>query len=115
MQTRVLKFLLVNSYRVWIYLILQNYTTVEIDLKEAAEKAERDKQAAVEDEKERVENERLEKEEAQRAKAANLEHRKIINRLAIKAFKAHGYEEEKAVGILKLIVNNRIPNVTINY
>ena len=70
---------------------------MERDLREAEERAERDKITAIEAEKERAEKERLEKEEIQRARAADVEHRRKINRHVIELFVECGLEEKKAI------------------
>lgn len=88
---------------------------VELDLKLVEEKAEREKQAAIEEEKIRLENERLEKEEAQRIKAANVEHRRVINRQIIKLFMECELTQEKSLKVLKAILNKGKDLITINY
>ena len=88
---------------------------VEKDLREAEEKAEREKIAAIEAEKERAEKERLEKEEIQRARAADVEHRRRINRQVIKLFAGCGLEKEKAIEVLTAIIKNGQEFITIKY
>ncbi len=89
---------------------------------EAARKAEREKQEALDrqrreqEEKERAEKERAEeKKRAEERKAANLNHRKAVNNRVLKKLIQCDISEENAKDIIKDIVLNEIPEITINY
>lgn len=83
--------------------------------KEATEKAEREAEAKAE----RVERERVavetDKINAQRAREANIEHKRTINRETLDSMIGNGVVPEDAQAIIKLIAQGKIANVTINY
>lgn len=94
--------------------------------KDAAERAEREKAEAVaaaerraQEEADRAERERQAKADAQRredeARAADVEHRRSINRAAVAALVALGIEEETAAAVVTAIVQGKVPAVAIRY
>jgi len=94
--------------------------------KKAAEKAERDKQAAIIAERERIqkiERERieaekkqaLEKEKAELIKSQDVEHRRKVNRQALEDLKKIGVDQKQAMIIIKAIASQNIKNISINY
>lgn len=92
------------------------------DIKAAEERAEREKQEALErqrkeqDEKERLDRERIAAEKAEEErKAKNLNHQRAVNRRVLKKLVALDISEEKAMDIIKDILRNPIPEITINY
>lgn len=105
----------------------------EREKKEAAERAEREKQAAIDAEKRQAQEEadrirheaeakeaariaeqkRIAAEEA--ARAADVEHRRTINRKAVADLVANGIPKEMAEKALVAIVNGKISGVTIRY
>lgn len=93
---------------------------------ERQEAAERQRQAVADaEERERKaaakrEQERLDAEERQRAedaaRAADIEHRRVINVAAAQAIAKHANVEiETASAVLVAIIRGQVPNVTINY
>lgn len=94
--------------------------------KDAAEKAEREKAEAVaaaerraQEEADRAERERQAKADAQRredeARAADVEHRRSINRAAMAALIALGISEDDAATVITAIVQGKVPAVAIRY
>ncbi|HEL4279768.1 TPA: hypothetical protein UN081_000708 [Stenotrophomonas maltophilia] len=94
--------------------------------KDAAERAEREKAEAVaaaerraQEEAERAERERQAQADAQRkadeARAADVEHRRSINRAAVAALVALGIEDEIAAAVITAIVQGKVPAVAIRY
>ncbi len=94
--------------------------------KDAAEKAEREKAEAVaaaerraQEEADRAERERQAKADAQRkadeARAADVEHRRSINRAAMAALIAQGISEDDAATVITAIVQGKVPAVAIRY
>lgn len=94
--------------------------------KDAAERAEREKAEAVaaaerraQEEADRAERERQAAAETQRkadeARAADVEHRRTINRAAVAALVAAGLSEEAAATAITAIVQGKVPAVAIRY
>lgn len=94
--------------------------------KDAAEMAEREKAEAVaaaerraQEEADRAERERQAQADAQRkadeARAADIEHRRSINRAAVAALVALGIEDEIAAAVITAIVQGKVPAVAIRY
>lgn len=94
--------------------------------KDAAEKAEREKAEAVaaaerraQGEADRAERERQAKADAQRqedeARAADVEHRRSINRAAVAALVGLGVSEADAATVITAIVQGKVPAVAIRY
>ncbi|HHA2470833.1 hypothetical protein [Stenotrophomonas maltophilia] len=94
--------------------------------KDAAEKAEREKAEAVaaaerraQEEVDRAERERQAQADAQRkadeARAADVEHRRSINRAAMAALIAQGISEDDAATVITAIVQGKVPAVAIRY
>lgn len=94
--------------------------------KDAAERAEREKAEAVaaaerraQEEAERAERERQAQADAQRkadeARAADVEHRRSINRAAMAALIAQGIGEDDAATVITAIVQGKVPAVAIRY
>lgn len=88
---------------------------------QAAKQAEIDRQNAVEAERNRIEQEAKAKADAERKaeeqRKANVEHMRSINREAIKAlcFEIPSLTEEVAKDVIRAIVKNSVPNVSIKY
>ena len=87
----------------------------EREKKEAEEAAERDREAAVKDEKKRQADQIKADKEAEEKRQANKRHRGKINREAKASFVTEGYTEKAAEEFIKLIVQGKIANITINY
>ncbi len=94
--------------------------------KDAAARAEREKAEAVaaaerraRDEADRAERERQARADAQRkeeeARAADVEHRRAINRAAMAALIALGISEADAATVITAIVQGKVPAVAIRY
>lgn len=94
--------------------------------KDAAARAEREKAEAVaaaerraRDEADRAERERQARADAQRkeeeARAADVEHRRAINRAAMAALIAQGISEADAATVITAIVQGKVPAVAIRY
>lgn len=94
--------------------------------KDAAERAERAKAEAVaaaerraQEEAERAERDRQAQADAQRkadeARAADVEHRRSINRAAMAALIAQGISEDDATTVITAIVQGKVPAVAIRY
>lgn len=85
----------------------------------AAERAERDKQAAIEAERQRAEHQRkTEQEAADREKAereANKKHRQNIHAQIKTAMLAAGLDDAQAVALIKAIAAGSVPHVSIEY
>jgi hypothetical protein len=92
------------------------------DAIDAIQKAEDDKNAAIEDERRRAESFRKEQEELKRKeneliakKAAGKAHQAKINNQSVDSFVAAGYERDMAIKIVTIIAKKSIQNITINY
>lgn len=86
------------------------------DQKAAEIKAEADKEAAIEYERKRVAAELVAAEKEAKKKAANKEHRKIINLAALAGLNLlPGVDEDLAKSIITAIAKGKIKNITINY
>ncbi|HDS1132036.1 TPA: hypothetical protein QDZ80_000204 [Stenotrophomonas maltophilia] len=94
--------------------------------KDAAARAERERAEAVaaaerraQEEAERAERERQAQADAQRkadeARAADVEHRRSINRAAMAALIAQGISEDDAATVITAIVQGKVPAVAIRY
>ncbi|MDV9040938.1 hypothetical protein [Stenotrophomonas sp. RAC2] len=94
--------------------------------KDAADKAEREKAEAVaaaerraHEEADRAERQRQAQADAQRkadeARAADVEHRRSINRAAMAALIAQGISEDDAATVITAIVQGKVPAVAIRY
>lgn len=94
--------------------------------KDAAARAEREKAEAVaaaerraRDEADRAERERQARADTQRkeeeARAADVEHRRSINRAAMAALIAQGISEDDAATVITAIVQGKVPAVAIRY
>ena len=106
---------------------------IEREKQEEINKAKRDAEAKIIEEKKRIENERfakekaeqeekqriekakLEAEEKERKRQANRAHQKRINNTVLEYLKQLGCNEETGKNIVKAIAKSEIPNVTINY
>lgn len=98
----------------------------ERDLRLAAEKAEREKEQAVIDERNRLEDEqkrkdaaveatRLAEEAAIKRKADNKKHQASVNNKAIKVIMKSGIDEDKAREIVISIITSKDSSISINY
>jgi len=85
------------------------------DAKEAAAKAEADKQRAIQDEKDRVAAQARAEAEAQAKREANTAHKKKINRAALAALIAGGISEECGIQCITLIASGKVPAIQVNY
>lgn len=94
--------------------------------KDAAERAEREKAEAVaaaeqraKEEAERVERERQQQADAQRRederRAADVEHRRTINRAAVAALVTLGLDDKAAATVITAIAQGKVPAVAIRY
>lgn len=82
--------------------------------REEAEKA-RSVAEAAEAEVRRQEQARLAAEAAETAKQQDKEHRQRVNRAALVSMVGHGYTEEDAKKLLRLVISGHIENVCIKY
>lgn len=87
----------------------------EYDKKQAVINAGIAKDIAIEKERKRITDEQEAIEKAAEKKAANKEHRKIINLSAMEGFNKKGIDEEMAKKIITAIAKGQIPFITINY
>jgi hypothetical protein len=87
----------------------------EQDKKDAAARAETEKQRAIQAEKDRVAAQLRAEAEEKTKREANLAHRKKINQAALSALVAGGISDECAKECIKLIVMGKVPAVQINY
>ena len=101
---------------------LQAKLDAELATKLAAEKAERDRLQAIEDERARVAagTKRLAdikaKEDAEIAKAAaNKNHQKKINNETLQELQIHGLHEQAAIDLIVAIARGKFKHITINY
>ena len=85
-------------------------------------KVQKEAEQVIENERKRIEQERQSEKLEQERKAAiekarseDKENRRTINRKALEAFIENNIEAEVAKSVLKLIVNCKIPNVSIQY
>ena len=85
-------------------------------------KVQKEAEQAIENERKRIEQERQSEKLEQERKAAiekarseDKENRRTINCKALEAFIENNIEAEVAKSVLKLIVNGKIPNVSIQY
>lgn len=83
--------------------------------KEAAEKAERDKQIAIEAERTRIEKEKKAAVEAEKAREANQKHRAKINNEILNALVDGGVDADEARLVVTLIAQGKIVHTKINY
>ena len=79
------------------------------------EQAEKEKEEAVQAEKNRVQAEKEKVEKAEKARAADVAHRKSINNAILKALALEGLSEVDGKTIIKAIVKGLIPNTKITY
>lgn len=86
----------------------------ENKVKKAQQEAEKVKQEAELKEQQRLAEEKRKADEEARRKA-DVEHQRKVNNQAIEAFYNFGIQKQIAIDVLKLIVKNKIPNVTIQY
>ncbi|MDF8330540.1 hypothetical protein P5G63_19450 [Aeromonas salmonicida] len=70
---------------------------------------------AAEQERHRIAEEQRLKVEADAARAADVEHRRTINQSILVDLMGLGIEETKAITLIKIIANNKIAHLTINY
>lgn len=70
---------------------------------------------AAEQERQRIAEEQRLKVEADAARAADVEHRRTINQSILMDLMGLGIEEAKAITLIKIIANNKIAHLTINY
>lgn len=82
---------------------------------DAIERAEREKQAAIEADRTRVEAERLAVEAKEKAEAAKLSHRRKINNEIKGLLVDFGLDDETAANIIKLAVKGKLGALTVNY
>ena len=89
------------------------------EAKEAAERAERDRVAAIEAERRRAEEQARREQKAKDAeearRLADKEHRRKINRAIMEDLVAEGISEEDAKRIIDAIVSNKVRHVRIAY
>ena len=92
------------------------------EIENAKIQAEIEKQNAIEKErrivyqKEQIKvQKQLEVKAIAEQKAANLEHRRRINKAALASFVKEGIQEDEAKNIIFLIASNKIKNISINY
>ena len=100
-------------------LVRDTLEEVEERARLAAEKAERDRVAAVEaaaaDERRRAAEEKARQEREAAEREANKRHRAAVNNAAVDAFVAGGIERETAVAVVTLIAKRTIPRIVISY
>jgi hypothetical protein len=88
---------------------------IEIKLKQAADKAARDKQAAIDNERKKIADEKAAADAAEQKRQANIKHRTKINNEILKCLKEQGLDEETGKKIITAIVSGMIPHTKINY
>ncbi|NNJ15530.1 hypothetical protein CSV86_009930 [Pseudomonas putida CSV86] len=82
---------------------------------EASRRAEQAAQQAREDERRRADAAATEILRQQEARERDEEHRRVINRAALDAFVEGGMTEECAKQAITLVIQRKIPNITIQY
>ena len=87
----------------------------ERDKQAAIDRAEAEKQAAVQAERRRIEAESAQAEKAEAERAANVEHRREVNRKILAAMLECGIEEEAAKAFLIKGVKGKVPHLKITY
>ena len=87
----------------------------ERDAIAAHEKAEQEKQAAIQAEQQRQADEKQREADELEAREADVDHKRYTNNAAKDSFIEGGFTEDQAILAVKLIVSNRIQQVTINY
>ncbi len=85
------------------------------DAQEAADKAYRDQQAAIEAERKRVADAEEQAAREQASREADTKHKSAVNRAALAAMTENGISEECAKQCIKLIAQGKIPAVSIAY
>lgn len=88
---------------------------LEREKKEAHERAERDKQAAIIAERESAARQARLIAQENECRAQDQEHRKQINRVALAALQEQGFSAEDGKKIIIAIANGKIPHITVNY
>ena len=86
----------------------------ENKVKKAQQEAEQIKREAELKEQQRLEEEKQKADEKAR-RYADEEHRRRINNQVVETFCNFGIQKQIAIDVLKLIVKNKIPNITIQY
>lgn len=81
----------------------------------AEQKAERDKQAAIEAERKRIADEEAAREAERLKREANEKHRSAIKTQAAAGIISLGFSEKAAVLIIEAIESGSIPNIRINF
>ena len=87
----------------------------ERDKQAAIDRAEAEKQAAVQAERLRIEAEAAQAEKAEAERAANVEHRRKVNRKILAAMLESGIEEEAAKAFLLKAIQGKVPHLKITY
>ncbi|MDO5686451.1 MAG: hypothetical protein Q4G42_03555 [Neisseria sp.] len=87
----------------------------EREKQEAIERSEAEKQAAAEAERQRIAAEQAEKERQDAARAADVEHRRNINREILQTLANCGIAEDAAKELLIKMARGEVPHVSINY
>ncbi len=83
---------------------------------DAKAEAERQAKEAVKREQDRIEQERIAEQKEQERRERNTKHRGSVNREILAAMVKHtGVTEKQAKDMIKAMVNNLVPNITINY
>lgn len=93
----------------------QEAEQAEINRLAAIEQAEKEKQQAIEQERQRQIAEQQEQERQAQLREADKEHRRSINNIALDCFVEGGLTEEQAKLAVRLIASKSIDNVVINY
>jgi colicin import membrane protein len=87
----------------------------ELAIKQAAEKAERDRLQAIADTEARIAREKAEADAIAAKQAANKANQKKKNNEAKYAIMNLGLDETKAIELITAIARGQVPNITINY
>lgn len=87
----------------------------ELRAKAATEKAEREKQIAIENERKKIEQEKIAAAEAERVRENNKKHRAKINNEVLDALVSIGVSDEQGKKIISEIVTGNIPHTKISY
>lgn len=93
----------------------QKAAQAERDKQAALERIEHEKTAAAEAERQRIEAEARAKAEAEAARAADIEHRRSINRAVYAVMLECGIAEAAAQAFLLRLQNNNVPHLKIQY
>lgn len=87
----------------------------KVDKQDALDKAEKDKQDAIQAERDRAEKQKADEEKAAKLREEDESHKRSINKGMLKALMDCRIDEQTAMQVITVIAQGKIPNITISY